>query len=294
MDSRIDPQTSRPVVAMVYDVDGTLIEGNMQDGYLRSFGIQPDDFWQQTNQRAQAEDASYIETYMRMLLEVAKKGRRPLTKSMLIESARHIKLFPGVEEWFDLFDRLGDELNITVRHYVISSGLEEMISGLPIYERFTKVFASSYRYDAHETAIWPRIAIDYTGKTQFLFKINKGIHSISDAEKVNEPMELSERPIPFSRLIYFGDGATDIPVMRMVKEGGGYSIAVYASTGPNRDQSVLKAQRLLKDDRVQFCYEADYTKGKPLHTTVDTILRSMRAQLNVEQRIRENHSQMNM
>ena len=294
MDSRIDPQTSRPVVAMVYDVDGTLIEGNMQDGYLRSFGIQPDDFWQQTNQRAQAEDASYIETYMRMLLEVAKKGRRPLTKSMLIESARHIKLFPGVEEWFDLFDRLGDELNITVRHYVISSGLEEMISGLPIYERFTKVFASSYRYDAHETAIWPRIAIDYTGKTQFLFKINKGIHSISDAEKVNEPMELSERPIPFSRLIYFGDGATDIPVMRMVKEGGGYSIAVYDSTSQNCDQCILKAQRLLKDNRVQFCCKADYREGKLLHTIVDTILRPMPAQLNVEQRIRENHSEMNM
>lgn len=147
-----------------------------------------------------------------------------------------------------------------------------MIEGTPIPKKFENIYACSFLYDVDGIAVWPAVAVDYTAKTQFIFKINKGIKEISDNRKINQYIPEEERPIPFSRMIYFGDGETDIPCMKMVKEHGGHSIAVYANSNKK-----TTAQQLIRNNRVNFICRADYTEGKEMHMIVKRVLDKIKA-----------------
>ena len=269
----------KATIALIYDFDGTLAPGNMQEyGFIQAFGDNPEQFWAKSNVIASSNDASEILCYMKLMIDQAKSRGIQLTKEDFERFGSTINLFPGVLEWFSLINRYGASRNIRILHFLNSSGLEEMVRGTRIWKEFTKMFACSFLYDDKGVAVWPAVAVDYTAKTQFLFKINKGVHSIQDHSLVNTYMPEKDRPVPFSQMIYFGDGSTDIPCMRLVRQFGGHSIAVYDPNGQKREMS----ERLLKEQRVHFACPADYTEGGKIYKVVTTIIDKIRADLNLQ------------
>ncbi|MBO4751800.1 MAG: haloacid dehalogenase-like hydrolase [Bacteroidales bacterium] len=260
-------------VALVYDFDGTLAPGNMQEfGFVKAIGKDPQEFWAKNNELATRNDANEILCYMYLMLRAAKNNNISLRRNSFQKFGSMIKLFKGVEEWFTLINQYGKSKGINIKHYINSSGLKEMIEGTTIAKRFENIYACSFLYDVDGIAYWPAVAVDYTTKTQFLFKINKGIKEISDNKKINEFVAQEDRPIPFERMIYFGDGETDIPSMKVVKEHGGHSIAVY---GDRKKKDT--AMKLICEDRVSFVCKADYSEGQEIYTTVMHILDKIRA-----------------
>jgi len=213
-------------------------------------------------------------------LQEAKANSISLKRNSFRKFGTQIELFEGVEKWFDLVNQYGNEKNISIKHYINSSGLKEMIEGTKIARQFENIYACSFLYDVDGVAYWPAVAVDYTTKTQFLFKINKGIKEIYDNQKINEFVAKEDRVIPFERMIYFGDGETDIPCMKMVKEHGGHSIAVYDPSNPGKRAT---AQKLIAEHRVNFVCKADYQENSEMHTTVKRILDKIRADYDFQQ-----------
>jgi phosphoserine phosphatase len=266
-------------VALVYDFDGTLSPGNMQEfGFVQALGKDPKDFWEKTGQLAKENDANAILCYMYLMLQEAKANNISLKRKSFKQFGSQIELYEGVEEWFAGINEYGKSIGLNIKHYINSSGLREMIEGTKIASEFENIYACSFLYDVDGIAYWPAVAVDYTTKTQFLFKINKGIKEVSDNKKINEYLAKEERPIPFERMIYFGDGETDIPSMRVVKEQGGHSIAVYGN--PSKKAT---ARKLIHEDRVNFAGKADYSEGKEIDTTVRKILEKIRADYDFQQ-----------
>ena len=231
-------QEPKITAALIYDFDGTLAPGNMQEyDFIPAVGQSNREFWNDANSLAEEQDADMTLTYMAKMLEAARSRKLSLRREAFQESGRNIRLFPGVKEWFGRINAYAAARGVRVLHYINSSGLKEMIEGTPIASEFRKIYACSFLYDVDGIAYWPGVAVNYTNKTQFIFKINKGVESVSDCKLVNQYIEERERPVPFSRMIYVGDGTTDIPCMRLVKNFGGHSIAVYnPASGEGRAQ----------------------------------------------------------
>ena len=266
-------------VALIYDFDGTLSPGNMQEfGFVQAIGMNAADFWKEVHDMATKNDASEILCYMSRMLKEAKYREIGLRRESFVEFGGQIELFPGVEEWFGTINDYGASLGLNIKHFIISSGLKEMIEGTPIAHEFENIYACSFLYDIDGVANWPAVAVDYTAKTQFLFKINKGISEVSDNSKVNQFIPERDRRIPFERMIYFGDGETDIPCMKMVKQHGGHSIAVYNS--PKKRDT---AMRLINEERANFACAADYSEGKDIYNVVRLILQKIKTDYDFQQ-----------
>ena len=266
----------KPTIALIYDFDGTLSPGNMQEfGFIQAIGHTPDEFWRKSNQVPDGQEVSSILSYMKQMIDEARKKGISLTRDSFVSFGKHIELYRGVQEWFALINEYGRRNGVTVEHYINSSGQTELIEGTSIAKEFKKIFACSFWYDENGVAVWPAVAVDYTGKTQFLFKIAKGIMDISDNTKVNESQKEDDKPIPFGNMIYLGDGTTDIPCMKIVKMFGGNSIAVYA---PENRRQKETARKLLKQDRVNFICEADYSVGGQIYEVVTTIIDKIKAE----------------
>ena len=266
----------KPTIALIYDFDGTLSPGNMQEfGFIQAIGKTPDEFWSQSNQVPEGQEVSSILSYMKLMIDEAREKGISLTRDSFVSFGKHIELYDGVKEWFALINEYGRRHGVVVEHYINSSGQTELIEGTPIAGEFKKIFACSFWYDENGVAVWPAVAVDYTGKTQFLFKIAKGIMDISDNTKVNESQKEDDKPIPFSHMIYFGDGTTDIPCMKIVKMFGGNSIAVY---DPTSHRQLSTARKLLKQDRVNFICPADYRVGGQVYEIVTTIIDKIKAE----------------
>ena len=271
-------------VALVYDFDGTLAPGNMQEfGFVQAVGKDPEVFWNKTAELSVSNDASAILCYMYLMLQEAKTNGLSLKREAFRKFGAQIELFRGVAGWFDLINSYGKGIGLNVKHYINSSGLKEMIEGTPIAKKFENIYACSFLYDVEGVAYWPAVAVDYTTKTQFLFMINKGIREISDNRRINEYVSREERPMPFERMIYFGDGETDVPCMSVVKEQGGHSIAVYGQ--PRKKATAL---RLIKENRVNFACKADYSEEGEIYATVCRILDKIRADYDFEQLLKAN------
>ena len=269
-----------PVVAMVYDFDGTLAPGNMQEfGLLKALGYEnAGDFWNLCDQIAKTNDAGSIAVVMYALHAEAKRMGIPLTRERLRAFGKEVTFFPGVLDWFDAINSYAKQNGIQVKHYINSSGIKEMVDGCAIAKHFEKIYACTYLYDSHGESCWPSVVVDYTKKTQFLFKINKGILEVSDKVRVNEYMPEHERPVPFERMIYFGDGETDVPCMRTIKSEGGYSFAVY---GNEKKKAV--AHQLLSEGRVNYACEADYSPNGEMMHIVHRILDKIKAEYALEE-----------
>lgn len=272
---------TKPTVALIYDFDGTLSPHNMQEyDFLKDIGIKnSNEFWQEVDELVQKHDASNILCYMKLMIDKAKMAGKSIRRQAFVDYGKSVELYKGVEQWFDVIDELAKKYNVVVEHYINSSGLKEMIEGTPIYSKFKHVYACSFLYTVDGIAEWPAVAVDFTAKTQFLFMINKGVVNISDNKKVNEYKPDSERPIPFKHMIYFGDGETDIPCMRMVKANGGNSIAIYPAR--NHDKKEI-AKKLIHDGRVNFACVADYSKDGEIYKIVEAILSQIRSNYNFD------------
>ena len=265
----------RPVVALIYDFDGTLSPGNMQEfGFIQAIGKSPQEFWQESDDIAFGQDASNILSYMKLMFDEARKSGIKLRRDDFRRFGASVELFSGVREWFGLINSYGKDRGVKIEHYINSSGLAEMIEGTAISDEFKRIFACSFLYNDAGEAEWPGVAVDYTAKTQFLFKINKGILSIRDNKKVNESQAEDNKRIPFPHMIYFGDGETDVPCMKIVKMFGGNSIAVY---NPDIKKKVNVAKKLLRQQRVNFITPADYTKDGRTYQLVCAIIDKIKA-----------------
>ena len=265
----------RPIVAVIYDFDGTLSPGNMQEfGFIQAIGKKPIEFWQESDEIALGQDASNILSYMKLMFDEAKKAGIKLRREDFKTFGASVKLFPGVTEWFKLINEYGKSKGVKIEHYINSSGLAEMIEGTAIAKEFKRIYACSFLYNKEGEAEWPGVAVDYTAKTQFLFKINKGILSVRDNKKVNESKAEDNKRIPFPHMLYFGDGETDVPCMKIVKMFGGNSIAVY---NPEIKKKVNVAKKLLRQQRVNFITPADYTKDSRTYQVVCAIIDKIKA-----------------
>lgn len=258
----------KPVLAICYDFDKTLSPDDMQaQGYIQEvFGDDVQAFWDECRDLAEANEMDSNLSYMRKMMEYA-HGRIVLTRKTLREYGAKVKLFSGVEEWFERIRDFGRQYNVIVEHYIISSGLKEMIEGTSIAKEFEKIYASSFLFDKADVPIWPAQAINYTNKTQFLFRIEKGVLDVNDSG-VNDFFEPEKIRVPFRNIVYIGDSMTDIPCMKLVNANGGHSIAVY----DNNTLDKTKAFQMLTDNRIKYFAPADYTDGSDLDKLVKAII----------------------
>ena len=261
---------SKPIVAIMYDFDKTLCTKDMQEyTFIPNVGLTPKDFWKESNQLAKDKKMDAILAYMYLMIEKAHVARVSIRRDEFVKMGKDLQFFPGVVDWFKRINKIGDELGLSIEHYIISSGLHEIIEGSSIYKEFKDVFACEYLYDENDIACWPKNAVNYTTKTQFLFRINKGVLDISNDNDLNTYTPEDDRPVPFRNMIYIGDGLTDVPCMKLVKINGGYSIAVYQRGKKN------KVEDLITNNRVNFIEPADYSEGSDLDNTVNLILSKM-------------------
>lgn len=260
----------RFTIALIYDFDGTLAAGNMQEyDFIPAVGKSNKEFWSESNDLAEEQDADQILAYMARMIQAAQAKGLSLRREAFQESGRRVVFYPGVEEWFDRMNAYGEARGIKILHYINSSGLKEIIEGTSIADKFRKIYACSFLYNVDGIAYWPAVAVNYTNKTQFIFKINKGVESVYDTKLVNQYMEEKSRPVPFSHMIYVGDGTTDIPCMRLVKNFGGHSIAVYDPSEASKRQEM---NTLIRDNRVNHVCPADYRDGSEIDTVVKAII----------------------
>jgi hypothetical protein len=259
--------------AIVYDFDGTLARGNIQEHtFLPELGIAKDVFWEQVGRLKRQHNADQILVYMWWMLEQARAKGVTVTKEMLRKHGSATPLYEGLDTWFDRINSYSAEHGQALEHYIVSSGNREIIEGCAIFPRFAGVFASQFIYDDAGAAVWPGVAINYTTKTQFLFRINKGVSNSWDDAAVNRWQPMNERPVPFTRMIFIGDGDTDIPSMKMVRHQGGYSIAVFDEQEWLQPSSKAKLHRLIAEDRAHFVAPANYAEGSQLDVIVRGIL----------------------
>ncbi len=262
-------------MALIYDFDGTLAPGNMQEhAFLPDLELAKKSFWAEVGKLAKEKEADEVLVYMKLMLEKANEKKKKIRKDSFVKSGKEIDVFEGVEGWFERIAEYGKSFGVKIEHFIISSGLREFIEGVQKagkIKKIKKIFASSFMYDQHEVAQWPALAVNYTNKTQYLFRINKGIHDVSENKKLNNYTPEEKRPIPFERMIYIGDSATDIPCFKMVKYKGGHAIAVYKPHA--RGEGGKKAgQDLIKQGRADFCAPANYSDGQQLDKVVKSII----------------------
>ncbi|MBR5434348.1 MAG: haloacid dehalogenase-like hydrolase [Bacteroidales bacterium] len=283
--------TTKPTVALIYDFDGTLSPRNMQEyDFLKDIGIEDKDvFWQEVDSLVKKHEASNILCYMKLMIDKSRMAGKSIRRQAFVDYGKSVELYDGVEKWFDVVEELAQKYDVMVEHYINSSGLKEMIEGTKIASKFKQIYACSFLYNVDEIAEWPAVAVDFTTKTQFLFMINKGISNISENSRVNEYKPEEERPIPFKHMIYFGDGETDIPCMRMVKQYGGNSIAIY---NPQIQGKKELAKKLIHENRVNFACAADYSEGSEIHKIVESILSQIKSNFDFRQLEKQNQGKL--
>jgi phosphoserine phosphatase len=268
------PKFFQNTIAIVYDFDGTLSPQPMQEyTVLPKIGIEPKKFWRVVNEEAQATHSDPMLVYMRHIVELLDSRKVHITREDFAKMARQIKYFPGVESWFPRMNtyvkRRGGGA-VGLQHYLISAGQKEILEGVSIRKHFKQIYASEYHFNHHGIATFPKRLVTDTLKTQYLFRVNKGKEEL--AESINEHMAERDRPIPFSNIIYIGDGMTDVPSMALTKKNGGHTIAVH---GTKQKEDIATCVRLLDAGRVDFIAPADYGKGSRLSSRVELLLDSI-------------------
>ena len=259
-----------PIAAFLYDFDKTLCTTDMQDyAFIPSLGMTPAEFWSVANDFGRRHRIDSVLAYMYTMIQEAERRELPFTRGDLVEKGRDIVLFPGVEDWFRRVNAFGEEQGVRVEHYIISSGLREIIEGSSISAAFKEIYASEFYYDETGRPVWPKLAVNFTAKTQFVYRINKGVLDVSDDKTLNDSMPDDSKRVPFHNMVYVGDGLSDVPCMKMMRAYGGQAIAVY------QESNRLGVEDLLAKGRVDFIFRADYSEGTALDATVKDIIRKI-------------------
>ncbi len=258
-----------PTIAFMYDFDKTLCDQDMQNyTFIPNLGMTPEEFWGGTEAFRKKHYMEGILGYMYYMMYQCREKGIPFTQEYLRSMGKDIKFYKGVQNWFERINRYGESIGVKIEHYVVSSGIKDIIDGSVIRDEFKKIFACQYYFDENGEAVWPSIAVNYTQKTQYIFRISKGIYDETESKKVNEKM--TDRVVPYQNMIYFGDGITDVPCMTFVKKEGGVSIALYPKGQKNN------VTGLLLDNRVNYICSADYQEGGDLDSLVKCILQEMK------------------
>lgn len=259
---------TRPVLAICYDFDKTLSPDNMQaQGYIQSLNFEKaEEFWKKSDILAEQNDMDQNLAYMYLMIEDA-VGKFYVTPEKLRDYGSKVELYKGVDTWFKRIRDYGEANGVKVEHYIISSGLKEMIEGTKIANEFEKIYASSFYYNDKGSAVWPAQVVNFTNKTQFLFRIEKGILDIND-NKVNNYYLPDELRVPFRNIVYIGDSETDVPCMKLVNVYGGHSIGVYDPEKQNKN----KVHALMKQNRIKYFAPADYSEGSIMGELIEDII----------------------
>ena len=260
----------KPIVALLYDFDKTLCTTDMEDyTFIPALGYTPAEFWAKANSFGYENRMDGLLAYMYTMIEECRAQNIRLDREFLVDCGQEIELFPGVKDWFARVNAYGESIGVEVEHYVISSGLREIIEGSGIAHEFRQIYACEFFYNAEGLASWPKLDVNFTNKTQFVYRINKGVLDIAEDKKLNDSMPDDSKRVPFTNMVYIGDGLSDVPCMKMMRAYGGQAIAVYQKA--NR-QGV---EKLLADGRVDFIFPADYSEGTELDKTMRNILRKI-------------------
>ena len=261
---------TKPKIGILYDFDKTLCTTDMQEyKFIKNLDMTADEFWNEAAKTTNTHEVERILSYMFVMIRECKKRGIRLTEEYLNECGKNVVLFDGVATWFDRINAFGEQLGVEIEHYIISSGTYEIIQGSPIAKYFKRIYACRYMYDENGEAIWPALAINYTLKTQYIYRISKGILDVTDDYNLNRLQDESLRRIAYRNMIYLGDGMTDIPCMKMLKEKGGKSIALY-SAGKSET-----AKPLVDDDRINYVCVADYSPNSTLEKIVKLMIENM-------------------
>jgi len=254
-------------MAICYDFDGTLASGNMQEyGFIKKLGMTPKEFWTTANDLAKNQKGDEILTYMKVTIDESRKRNLPITREDFQSYGKAITFFDGVEDYFDRINKYAHSKGVKVQHFIISSGLKEILEGTSIANKFTEIFASTFLYDETGAAVWPAMALNYTSKTQYIYRINKGCLDVTDTEGVNRHVAKECKPMPLTNILYIGDGNTDIPCMAMLNKAGGHTLAVYKEGQKDR------AISLNRDGRAHMVAPADYRDGKKIDQYVKAVI----------------------
>ena len=254
-------------VALMYDFDKTLCTTDMQEySFIPSLGMTPSEFWGAAGKIADSCGMERILSYMYLMVTECRKKGIPLTREYLNSCAANMKFYKGVESWFDRINAYGESIGLEIEHYVLSSGTTEIIQGSKIANKFKKIYGCEFHYNEEGIADFPLNSVNYTTKTQYIYRISKGILDITNDTDLNSKMEDKDKRVAMNNMIYFGDGLTDVPCMKLVHQSGGKSIALY------QPGKIAKASDLLLDGRVDFLTVTDYSEGSELETIVKMIL----------------------
>jgi hypothetical protein len=236
-------------------------------GYLQAINYEnQNEFWAETWKLAEENQMDTNLAWMYLMLKGA-RGKEIFRREMLESYGAKVQLYPGVKEWFSRIREYADSKGVTVEHYIISSGLREMIEGTCVAGEFEMIYASSFCYDEAGVAVWPAQVVNFTNKTQFLFRISKGVLGIND-DAVNDYFPPDQMRVPFRNMIYIGDSETDIPCMKLVNSYGGSSIGVYDRDKDNRD----RVHKMIMENRIKYFTEADYSEGSELDRLIKMII----------------------
>ena len=272
-------------IAIIYDFDGTLTPKTMQEyTLLPKLGVNSKSFWDEISQEVSKTGAETMMVYMRQLLDHAKNKNIRISKDEFLKMGRDIKYYSGVEKWFNNINNYVKKISkndVNIKHYIISAGHAEILEGISIKKYIKKIFASEYYY-RRKVAVFPKIVVTDTTKTQFIFRINKGKEKLS--QSINEHMPETDRPIPFDNIIYIGDGMTDVPSMALIKKSGGHSIAVFKK---NNKEQIKISKNLYKAQRVDFIAPANYNQNYPLFNKTCLLLDFMVAKIRYNLQIKD-------
>ena len=261
---------AKTTIGILYDFDKTLCTTDMQEySFIKNLGVTSSDFWGEAAGITDEHEVEKILAYMFVMIKKCKEKGIKLTKEYLKSCGENVVLYKGVQTWFDRINKFGEEMGVNIEHYIISSGTYEIIEGTPIAKYFKRIYACKYMYDENGEALWPALAINYTLKTQYIYRISKGILDVTDDYNLNRLQDESLRRIAYRNMIYIGDGMTDIPCMKMVKSKGGKSIALYPS---GKSEHV---KPLVEDDRINYVCVADYSPRSSLEKIVKLMIENM-------------------
>ena len=262
--------SDKTIIALLYDFDKTLCTTDMEDyAFIPALHMTPAEFWHIANTFGRESRMDGLLAYMYTMISQCRQRNIPLTRDFLVSCGRSMVLFPGVREWFGRINAFGKSLGVEVEHYVLSSGLKEIIEGSGLKDEFREIYACEFFYNEEGLASWPKLDVNFTNKTQFVYRINKGILDVARDKELNDSMPDDSKRVPFTNMIYVGDGLSDVPCMKMMRAYGGQAIAVY------QEENRQGVEELLAKGRVDFIFPADYREGTALDRTVKNIIRKM-------------------
>ncbi|MEZ5301065.1 MAG: haloacid dehalogenase-like hydrolase [Verrucomicrobiales bacterium] len=261
------------IIGIVYDYDQTLSPKYMQDEVLfPRFGINPDSFWKRCRELVDDQGFDGELAYLKALLDYLSLDR-PSNKE-LEELGKDLHFYKGLPEMFTEINKVltpaHEAVGIKIEHYIVSSGMKALIDGCALKPFFKAIFGCEFAEDENGRISFPKRVISHTQKTQYLFRISKGL--LAPDQDVNDHMPPEQRPIPFPNMIYLGDGPTDVPCFTVMRQYGGYCIAVYNPDDESR-RSFRKCYQLTAHaNRVRHIAPSDYRPGSHLRLLLEEMV----------------------